>query len=269
MRTPSEKTKCITRIATFSALMAAETSVFAEEKSGSNNPLLIIAGAGVINRPEYHGSDDSETRVLPLISLRYKRFFLGGLTGFETGLGVMMIKTPSTTLALVASRDIDKPRDESYDERFEGLPDIDRSTLGGLYVSYGEQWYTLHSSILTDIENGYQGTHVNVGGQLNHTFYPRLNLSAGTKVTFGNAEYMETFFAVDEKYTTSSGYAPYHTQSGLASVELSFGVRYQLTQRLGVSGNLAQQRYVGDAKDSPVVHQDHQNRFGLFMMYRF
>lgn len=269
MRINRDKTNHIARIATLSALFAVESPAFAEEQKGESGSLLVFAGAGVINRPQYPGSDSTETRAMPLISLRYKRFFLGGLNGLETGLGLMMYQTPTIAVALVGTRDIDKPRDQSYDQRFTGVRDIERSTLAGFYTSYSKDWYSLHSSILTDVENGSQGTVINIGGSLNRTLYQRLNLSVSSKTTWGNDEHMDTFFAVTDQDAAQSDLARYSTQAGLATVEFGVGARYQLTPRLGIATNATQQYFLGDAKDSPLIHKQHQTRLGVFMMYRF
>ena len=107
----------------------------AEEKRKDWN---ISLGAGVVSLPEYPGSGSNETRALPLVNVRYKRFFLGGApgSGSPAGLGAYLYEDRSWNIGVVVSGDVQKPREESDDARLRGLGDIDGTARAGLFASY-------------------------------------------------------------------------------------------------------------------------------------
>ncbi|MFC3171681.1 MipA/OmpV family protein [Acinetobacter vivianii] len=51
----------------------------AEETSNKSRKWDLTLGVGALSLPEYPGSDDNKTEVLPLINARYNRFLLVGL----------------------------------------------------------------------------------------------------------------------------------------------------------------------------------------------
>ena len=55
-----------------------------------------VLGAGVSNGPHYAGSDTTETRAVPLISISYGRFFLGSspVCSSPLSVGGWVIRTP-------------------------------------------------------------------------------------------------------------------------------------------------------------------------------
>jgi outer membrane protein len=47
------------------------------------------------------------------------------------------------------------------------------------------------------------------------------------------------------------------------------GAQYALTEKWSLGSRISASRLLGDAADSPIVEDENQNTYALFMMYRF
>src|SRR4029450_7660774 len=85
----------------------------AQEKADADQPSWsVLLGGGVINQPRYPGSRFDFTRGLPVISVNYGRYFLGGGPGGggPAGLGAYLLRDEHWTLGLSVGGDFRKPR---------------------------------------------------------------------------------------------------------------------------------------------------------------
>ncbi|WP_250462062.1 MipA/OmpV family protein [Microbulbifer litoralis] len=253
------------------ALCSFEARAEAEnqEATPEESPWRVFLGAGVLSMPEFEGSDDQQTRVLPIINVRYKRFFLGGAPGIQGGLGFYLFENDNWDLGAVVSPDVIGPREESDDARLRGLGDIEATTRAGVFGSYTADWLSLNASVLTDVGDNGQGTQVNLGATATYKVTPRFHLTASPEITWANDEYMQIFFGVNEQQAINSGYAPYEVDAGTSQMRLSLGTRYILTPRWGLGASITTTYLPDDAEDSPAVFEQNQYSYGLFVTYRF
>jgi outer membrane protein len=221
--------------------------------------------------PEYPGSDVSESRALPLISVRYKRFFLGGApgSGSPAGLGAYLYEGDSWSLGAVVSRDATDPREESDDARLRGLGDIDATLRAGLFSSYRIGWLTLSASAMTDVSGKQQGTVVSFDAEATYSPFPQLRLSAGPGVTWSDEDNMQTFFGVTSEQAARSAYVPYTPAAGVSAVRVSFGAQYLFASHWFLGARITAAQLQGDAAESPIVVDKNQNLYALFVGYRF
>ncbi len=253
------------------ALAAVGNAALADETQVEKSPWQATLGAGVALLPEYPGSDESRTQALPMVNLRYKRFFLGGAPGSGSpgGLGAYLYESDKWSLGAVVSPDARDPRRELDDERLRGLGDIDSTVRAGLFTSYRIGWLTPSASALTDVGDKQQGTIANFDAQLTYRPFPKLILTGGPGVSWSDAEYMQTFFGVTAQQAARSAFAPYTPGGGVSVVRLSFGAQYLLTTHWFVGARATAARLQGDAADSAIVVDKNQNLYALFVGYRF
>jgi MipA family protein len=253
------------------AFVCSAGAALAEETPQEKKDWQIALGAGVVNMPEYPGSDTYETRALPLVSVRYKRFFLGGAPGSGSpgGLGAYLYESKAWSLGAVVAPEMTDPREESDDPRLQGLGDISSTTRAGLFTSYRIGWLTLRASAMTDIADNEQGTVATFDAEGTYRPFPRLSLSAGPGITWANQDSMQTFFGITGDQAARSAFGQYTPDSGVSLVRVSFGAQYSLTEHWFLGGRITAARLQGDAADSPIVVDENQNTYALFFSYRF
>lgn len=254
-------------------LSMAAGAASAEEAQESSSPWRVVLGAGVQSRPEYLGSDKEEVRPVPVINVQYGRFFLGGIPGggggLGGGLGAHLFQNKSWDFGAIVSGDLDKPREEADDPRLTGMGDIDGTVRAGLFASYKIGWLTLTTSALSDVGGKDQGTIAAFDAEAVYRPTPRLTLTAGPGVIWGDDKYMQTYFGVDADQAARSSFSQYTAGSGASLVRFTVGAQYELTRNWGIGARATAAQLQGDAKDSPIVADKNQNNFAVFFRYRF
>lgn len=251
--------------------------ICAEAGEGSDWDIRI--GLGARYDAKYEGSDEMETRVLPLIDITWKDLvFLNP----RNGLGVRLYDDHGLTVS--AGIGYVFGRDESDSRDLRGMGDIDDAAAVNLKMKYAVgpvAPYVGISRHLGDID----GTLVEVGvggivplalmtGGMNSPGMgegglkgPALQL--GVSATWADGDYMEGYFGVNPVQSAASGYARYDAESGFKSVDFVFGVIYPIAENWVVNARGGYSRLLGDAADSPIVRDDGRFSGGLFLSYRF
>jgi MipA family protein len=230
-----------------------------------------VLGAGVLSEPLYPGSDTMETHGVPLISVSYGRFFFGSspVTSSPLSVGGWVIRTPQWGVALAVSGDFEKPRQASDSPLLNGWGDIDRTYFGGAFVSYTVAPWLLATGLVEVAIGGQgQGAQANLALTGRYSPTPGLLLTAGPILRWTNSEYTQTFFGITTAQSAIAGVPPYQASGGFNLLRFSVGAGYNLTPKweLGVSAIAGWLQ--GDATNSPITQQKHQNSFLLFCRYR-
>ncbi len=230
----------------------------------------ITVGAGVASLPEYPGADEQKTRMLPMVNIRYGRFFVGGDPGSGGGgIGVNLYEDDHWHIGTMASLGAFKARREADDARLRGLGDIDGTTRVGAFARYTQGWLSARVSVAADVGGNHQGTVAELGLNANWAVSRRLVLSAGPSVTWSNGEYMQTFFGIDALQAERSGRPQYRAGGGVSSIGFGVSARYRLDEHWGLGAFASTSQLQGDAKDSPITQDKTQNVFGAFATYHF
>lgn len=98
---------------------------------------------------------------------------------------------------------------------------------------------------------------------------PKLTLSAGPEVLWGDSKYTHTFFGVTDAQAAIADIAPYAVKSGINSVRFGVGADYLLTQHWMLGAYVTYGKLQGDAADSPVTTDKTQRMLAGFAIYRF
>jgi outer membrane protein len=233
----------------------------------------ITLGAGAASMPKYPGSDEQKLRMLPMIAVRYGRFFIGGDSGAGGGagggIGVNVYEDHNLRVGAMVSVGAFKARKEADDPRLHGLGDIDGTTRLGAFASYKLGWLSADASVSSDVGDNKQGTVAKLGLSANWSPSPRLRISAGPNMTWANGEYMQTFFGIDALQSQRSGRAPYRAGGGVSGVGFGASAHYGFDAHWGLGAFVSTSQLQGDAKDSPITQDKTQSSFGLFATYRF
>jgi len=230
----------------------------------------ITIGAGAVSLPEYPGSDEQKTRALPVINIRYGRFFVGGDSGSGGGgIGVNLYEDDHWHIGTMVSVGAFKVRKEADDARLRGLGDIDGTTRVGTFARYTQGWLSARLSVSSDVGNNQQGTVAELGLNANWAVSRQLVLSAGPSLTWANGEYMQTFFGIDALQSERSGRPQYRAGGGVSSVGFGASARYRFDEHWGLGAFVSTSQLQGDAKDSPITQDKTQNVIGVFATYHF
>jgi outer membrane protein len=226
-------------------------------------------GAGVINAARYPGSRYDFTRGLPLISISYDRYFIGGVpgSGAPAGFGAYLLHTEHWAVGLNVGGDTRKPRRASDDPVLHGWGDIPGTARGGMFASYNIDWLSVRGSV--SVGGHDEGVLASFGVEAKYHATQRLTLTIGPEVTWINNQYAMTFFGIDAAQSEIAGIAPYRARSGIDFLGGSAGASYILTNHWSLAAHVSYGRLQGDAADSPVTTDKTQRVYGAFVMYRF
>ena len=207
------------------------------------------------------GSDAYRLRPLPIVAVRYGRFFFGA-----GGIGASLYRDSHWRFAALIAPG--GGRKESADAHLAGLGDIDRTVRAGLSAAYSAGRMTARASVLTDIAGAGHGTLVRADLFDRFRAGERTAFFAGPGVTWANRQYMQTFFGVSDVQSARSGLPEFQAGSGADSVRLSAGSVHRIDERWGVAAIVSGSRLVGDAGESPVTESRSQYFLLVAAVYR-
>ena len=256
--------------------VAITSSVYANEAwrealSAPDNAWHFGAGALIANVPEYPGSGDTRTALVPLVGATNGRYFIGTNpdAGAVLSAGAYLLRDSQWRLGIALTYDFLEPREESDSPRLQGLGDIERTGHAEFFAVYSLGWAEIRGAVQADIGGKDQGTFATLDFMARYQPMPELTLTAGPGLTWGNSRYNQTFFGIDSEQSARSGRPGYELGNGLNELRFSVGANYRFTPRWSAAVNVGLSRLHGDAGDSPIVEKKTQNSFGLLVAYLF
>ncbi|CAB3842900.1 MipA/OmpV family protein [Achromobacter aegrifaciens] len=264
---------------------AANSSVYGQ-RGASSRGLTVATGEGPADEwlfygtlgagyaPRYSGSD--EYSAVPIIGLGVRSpggFFLST----DHGLGWETQALDSTFrfyLAPSASRKDHKKGFQGSD-KLRGMGDIESRAQIGMDAETTIGPVTLSATVAHAFK---KGDNRDVGSA-----YTMFNLGASTTVyegsagaislalsgTFGDGNYMRTWYGVSGNQSAKSGYRKYTPKGGLESVGLGATWAVPLSKSWSWTTSAEARRLYGDAADSPIVRDRAQYTIGTMMTYTY
>lgn len=239
--------------------------------AASSDQLNVVLGVGAVDVPKYPGSSGTRVRAIPVVSITYGRFFIGGTPGggAPAGIGVNLLQDRHWKVGVGLGGGFSKIRKESDDPHLKGLGDVDQTPRAALFASYSDGWYSVDSAVSTDIGGNHEGTTLSLGLLGRYQATPRLTLMAGPGIEWASRQYTQTLFGVDAGQSARSGLPEYTARSGINSVNIGLGAQYAINRNWGLGARASIGTLMGDAKDSPITEKKRQDIFGVFTSYRF
>jgi outer membrane protein len=258
-------------VVSLAVLTTSMRSSAAEEGADAfSDKWKVQLGAGVINAARYPGSRFDSTHGVPVVSISYDRYFIGGVPGgggAPAGIGAYLVRNEHWAVGLDVGGGGRQPRRASDDPVLRGWGNIPGTVRGGIFASYNMDWLSAHGSISLAGHN--EGAVASFGFDAKYHATPRLTLSIGPEVTWVNNQYAMTFFGLNAAQSQIAGIAPYRARSGINSVGGSANASYMLTKQWSIAAHVSYGRLEGDAANSPVTTDKTQRVYGAFVMYRF
>ena len=229
-------------------------------------------GIALASHPVYPGSDSHRQHLIPMLRLQLPTpyAYLGNRYGGEPlQLGFSPWHTDHWVAGIDLAYQAVKPRDSSDDERLRGMPDIDRTLLGGAFVAYTYRRYTVHLRADSDLQDRHQGTILTLAVERQIPINPHLGLAIGPQLVWGNRQHMTTFFGLDRSNAPTSTLAEYQPAAGFQERSFNLSAHYVTDTHWILGAGIRIAQLMGDAKDSPLVEKDTQLGLPAFAAYQF
>ncbi len=257
-------------------VLSLATAVLA---AGIDSPVSIenvpnIFGVGVGMVPDYLGSDNYTVAAAP--------FFRWTLAGSErylqliaTELSFNVLNHPNFVLAPVLNY---RPgRDDTDDDVVDKMSDIDDTV--DLGISAGYVWrdktnprrrFITSLTFYGDAGDVYHGWLVQAGARYWWPVSKPIDLNIGVGATYGNSQYMDTYFGVNSKDSAKSGLKKFEADEGFRDINAQVGAVLHLSMNWHVAAGVKYFGLVSDASDSPIVDKrgdSNQFVYGLGLAY--
>ncbi|WP_199609007.1 MipA/OmpV family protein [Flocculibacter collagenilyticus] len=236
-------------------------------------------GAFALSMPDYLGSDQSESYLLPLPYFYYKdenvKIDRNGFTG-------ELWQSDNWRLDLSASAGV--PVNSDDNQLRKGMPDLDWTFEGGVSLKYfinnqknlNKQHFMAlfaHKVIATDFtyldDEGWRGG-LNWYLQQPITVLNQPNISWATRVNinFADKQYLNYFYGVTPQQRLP--FRPcYQAEAGYAGSDVSTGLVYK-NKKLWLGGFVKYYNFSGSKQiDSPLMAQNHNWTIGIGAMWIF
>lgn len=233
-------------------------------------------GANLSYGSAYPGSDESGASLQPGVFLRYGRYTVSSGSDFATrrsddvlrGLGIDL--STEERLRLGLSLRLDRGRNEDAAEALRGMGDIDPTLRlrASLNWQFREDW-RLGVAWTVDAFDRGGGNLADIGVTHESRWSPETVANYTLKVTIGGERYMQTYYGVDAEQAARTGYAVYEPGTGLRNIELTAGVRTDITPRWAALAGVGVLYMVGPAADSPLTRRRTNAGFNAAFAWRF
>jgi len=218
-----------------------------------------FVGLAVLSKPDYEGSDDNETTVVPFgrynwASGRWAK--LGGTGGSESAARVSLnlITTDSsenwTFGPLLQYR---LKRSDIDNRQVDNMKNVDAATELGVFVGFDTGPWSAELSFAGDVSDEHDGYLVYLSGGYDLMQTSKILLTLGVETTWADSNYMDTYFGVDKNNVRNSGLPFYNADSGFKDIGLNLTGLYHFNKTWAAAANVGYTRMLNDAEDSPLV----------------
>lgn len=223
-------------------------------------------GAGVV--PDYEGSED--TQPIPMLMLRGNYDSGRGFTLMGTNLKVDLV--PGRTWSFGPVLNYRQGRDEVDNDRVDAMKDIDATFEAGAYGVYAVKSWQFGAELLADVANEHNGMLAKFSVGYRWQAARALTIISRASTTYADGDYMDTYFGVNGDNSGTSGLPAFDADAGLKDLGISLVFDYSPWEDWGIMGLLSYSALLNDAKDSPIVADEGDDRqlvFGLLATYRW
>jgi len=219
-----------------------------------------IAGIIVGAAPEYVGSEDYTAVAAPIVRYTFEKQYRY-IQLMATTLSFNVLNHPNFTLGPALNY---RPgRKDVENDRVDDMEDIDATAEAGIFAGYtwrdtADPRYRFITSVelLSDIGNEYDGWIASLSARFWFPVSKPLDLQVGVGTTYGNSQYMDHYFGVDETDAADSGLDEYKADDDFRDVNGQIAGVYKLTKNWRLLGIVKYTYIVGEAADSPIVDDE-------------
>jgi len=257
-RYPASRTRWTT-----ATLALVASSALATTAQSAERDFQVSVGPGVVIVPEYPGSEDLDTLPIPALDLSYRDVLFANT---RHGIGAWLVNREGSQVGGAIS--FRRGRDEDDSDRLRGLGDIDDSAVAQIFAVRDLGPLRLTAQLAQSIGES-SGLTLDTSAAWRFRLAPATQVALGVRSTFGNSEYMRTWFGIDAEQAQRSGLPEYDMDAGIQSAGTFVGVNHQLSRAWAIAAVAGYDYLVGDAADSPIVEDDAKPTLMIHAAYRF
>jgi len=219
-------------------------------KRGPAGPFRFNVAVGAAVVPEYFGSDEIETRALPLLDVNY-----AGALFLSTQQGVGWNMWRKRTVRAGPRVTLDFGRQAADSPNLTGLPDIEIGTEMGFFVESFLASWRFKGDIRKEVGGGHAGLLINGEAAWGNRWSKNASLILGMRTTYMDDTYADSYFTVLAA-NIGAGRPAYAAAAGFRDINGFAQVVYDFTQAFYVATEIRGTMLLSQAADSPITKTD-------------
>ena len=229
-------------------------------------------GGGIAVLPTYEGSHTYHWTPAPEIDIRY--YDLAFISSGD-GIGVNLLHGQTYRAGVAIS--YDAGREHNYGSRLAGTGNVDPTPELKLFAQayfkpFGDA-LPLPIAVTVDARQaafGHQGMIGDIGLYMPIAGNKTFDIFIGPSVTFADREYMQSYFGISAPHAApQSIFAPYEAHGGVKDASFGVSADYRFTDHWALHGDVAFERLMASAGNSPIVQEKSQLGSALTLGYSF
>jgi outer membrane scaffolding protein for murein synthesis (MipA/OmpV family) len=222
-------------------------------------------GGGAAAMPLYEGADHYKLVPAPAFDLRYRdiAFLSSG-----DGIGVNLIRGQTFRAGIAVGYDVG--RSAHLSGRLNGLGNVEAAPEPRLFAEAAFLPFILTADLRRAI-GGHGGVIGDLGAYMPIVGTEDFVVFVGPSVTFANRRYMQAYFGVTTAQALGSraGLPVYGASGGIKSAAFGGTAIYHFTDNWFIDADIAWERLIASAANSPIVQDKNQLGVSLILGYQF
>lgn len=204
-------------------------------------------GVGGVYQPAYLGSKDYRFQPLPMLDIKWGRFF----ANFQDGIGATIIDTETVTIgAGITMADNYRAKDAP-----PGIGKLSFGVGGRGFVTLRKFGFEASAGLSQIITGSTEGMIADFSLSRPIMVSERLFLNPSIGTRWANRKHNNRYFGVSAQQSVASGLPEFRVGSGLLDAKAELGLQYRLTDRIGLGLVGGVSTLLGDVKESPIVEK--------------
>ena len=228
-------------------------------------------GGGVMASPEYLGSDEMETDVVPFVRVEYQDVVTFSV---PEGLNVKVLQAQGVNGGIWEGEvgvGYDFGREEDDSDNLTGLGDVDDAALLQAKLTHK------HSAADVSVQfrqalGGHDGFDVTAAVERG-VMLPQYHtvVKYGANIVYGSDDKMEAYHGITAAQAAASPRynTVYTPDAGFQTTGVNIMASRKVTPEWSLTGIAAADVLLGDAADSPLTEEELQLSVGAFLSYTF
>jgi outer membrane scaffolding protein for murein synthesis (MipA/OmpV family) len=226
----------------------------------------VVAGVAAEYQPLYDGAKPYRLIAGPVINIQYKDLYFFSV---GEGLGVNIVRGDNYRMGLSLGYD----RGRRVEDDLEHLRGLGNIATAPVLKAFGSYVISKDFPLIlrADVRQFIGGSDGVVGDLQAYMPLPgssqKLVMFAGPSFSFASHLYQQTTFGVSSAQAAASGYPVYEAHAGSNSMGLGFSASRFLTKHWIINTDMAIDRLIGSASESPFIVHKSQAAIALSFEY--